>query len=226
MIEQDRSSQGGNPLKWILAAAGGIGFVAWMANLDSKSATVATTPSAQSSETNSTLESSEAALSPPPPLPLDQSAARRGYAQFRMIAAAQVPGGSEIFSQNCYDALSKPFDWHQLDRCGAYDALAVRWTEDNDGAAGNDDLTYFQSETTATRYLNAATSGGLPADQADVRWAALQTMADKARLATKAAEPQAAPMDTDKDGDDVARAGDGSSDAGNGVAPDPAKQEP
>jgi hypothetical protein len=131
-------------------------------------------------------QSGENTPAPVSPLPLDKSAAQRGYAQFRLVAASHVSGGSEIYSENCYAALRQPFDWHQLDRCGAYDALAVRWTEQNDSVAGNDDLTYFQSEAAATRFLRTATSAGLAADQADQRWATLQKMALHVRIPTSA----------------------------------------
>lgn len=31
-----------------------------------------------------------------------------------------------IYSQNCYDSLSRVFDWGKLDQCGGFDMLAVR----------------------------------------------------------------------------------------------------
>lgn len=108
-----------------------------------------------------------------------------------MVAATAVPGGSEIFSRNCYEALGKPLDWYQLDRCGAYDALAARWTDENSDVAGQDDLTYFQSETAATRYLHAATAGGLSAADADNRWEALKAMALKAHSPRRQAASEA-----------------------------------
>lgn len=222
MIEPKQSPQGHNPLKWIFAVVLGFGLMVWVANLGRTNTVASSTSTPQSTEINSTLGSTEAALTPVPPLTLDPSAAQRGYRQFQIIAAAHVPGGSEIFSQNCYGALGKPFDWHQLDRCGAYDALAARWTEENDSVAGNDDLTYFQSEAAATRYLRAATSGGLPADQADSRWAALQRMARKARLVKKATEPEVAPVDTDQDGNKATPTDDGGSNEGDGKAVDQA----
>lgn len=206
MIEQKRSPQSDNSFKWILAAIVGIGFLVWVVSLGGTNTDAVSTGTPQTTDAKPALESSQAALTPAQPMPLDRSAAQRGYRQFQVIAAAHVPGGSEIFSQNCYEALGKPFDWHQLDRCGAYDALAVRWTEENDNVAGNDDLTYFQSETAATRYLQAATSGGLPADVADTRWAALQNMALKARLSEEAASSEAATKDTDQDANEVAPA--------------------
>lgn len=209
MIEEKQSPQGDSPFKWILALIVGIGFFVWLANRADTNTSASSTSNLQSTKTESTLENSQAALTPAQPLPLDPTAARRGYEQFRMIAAAHVPGASEIFSQNCYEALGKAFDWRQLDRCGAYDALAVHWTEQNDSIAGNDDLTYFQSETAATRYLQAATSGGLPAGQADTRWAALQSTALKVRLEKKAARPEATPPDGDQNADEVPPAHDG-----------------
>jgi hypothetical protein len=226
MIEQKQSPQRDNSLKWIIAAIAGIGFLVWIASLGGTNTDAVSSSAPQSTEANNTLESTEAELRPPQPMPFDGSAAQRGYRQFQMIAAAHVPGSSEIFSRNCYEAVGKPIDWHQLDRCGAYDALAVRWTEENDDVAGNDDLTYFQSEAAATRYLQAATAGGLAAGQADARWATLQSMALKARLAKRTTEPAVVPMDPDQGADEASPTDDGDSDDGvsDGNAVDPTTQ--
>jgi hypothetical protein len=185
MNEQKQGAQGKDSIKWIFGTILGIGVLIWVASLSSTGVNTDTNSVSGLQSTNSDSGATQASPTPEAPLPLDPSAAKLAYRQFKTIAAAQVPGGSEIFSENCYAALGKPFDWHQLDRCGAYDALAVHWTEENEAVAGNDDLTYFQSETAATRFLQAATSGGLPADQADIRWAALQSMAAKAHIPTK-----------------------------------------
>ena len=130
----------------------------------------------------------EAAPTAEPPAPLDMSAVKRGNGQWRIVAKTQLADSSEIYSRNCYEALGRAFDWHQLDRCGGFDALAARWVDEIESST-EAELSYFQSETTASRYLAAATSHGLPPDQADVRWAKLQA-------AAKAAKLPAAPVST------------------------------
>jgi hypothetical protein len=111
---------------------------------------------------------------------LDASAVNRGASQLKIVASLDLPGSRQIFSQNCYDALSKTFDWHQLDRCGGFDALAVRWVETR--AISEGELEYFQSEAAATRFLSAATANGLVAGEADMRWADLEALVRKVAL--------------------------------------------
>lgn len=123
------------------------------------------------------------------PLPLDRSAMIRGAKQLQLVGALDLPGTRQIFSQNCYDALAKSFDWHQLDRCGEFDAMAVRLAE----VAPNmtkPELDYFQSENAATRYLGAATGHGLIGGDADIRWAALEAGAQGFRLPIRKIEAE------------------------------------
>lgn len=184
-----------NRFGWILAGIAGIAIIAWISN-SSNTTTSATTTTASNSAVG--LEDAQANLSaaaPAPPTPLDVSAAQRGYAQFRRLSTLGADGSAQIYSRNCYDALGKAFDWHQLDRCGGFDALASRWTDEGDNVDG-DALTYFQSETAATRYLQAASTNGLPATDADQRWARLQAMAQKTRLST-APKIAVEPLDND-----------------------------
>jgi len=172
----------------ILAAFIGIALLVWFANSGSSNSSASSNSSDPTATAN--LEEPEVAVATPP-LPLDPGAALHGTAQFKMVAAEHVPGSSEIFSRNCYEALGKPFNWHQLDRCGGYDALAVRWTEMNEDTAGGDDLSYFQSEAAATRYTKAAIAGGLKAEGADHRWSTIQKIAAKSRLAVPKPPPEA-----------------------------------
>jgi hypothetical protein len=180
----------------VLLAIGALVFLFWViARNDPGTSTV---NGSNAYDVNSTA-TAEVPVIPSPPQPLSPQAARHGYGQFQMVAAASVPGSSEIFSRNCYEALGKPLDWHQLDRCGAFDALASRWTDENNDIAGEDDLIYFQSETAATRYLHAATAGGLTAAEADNRWTALQALARKVHLAKRPAPVEATPVDDAQD---------------------------
>lgn len=118
---------------------------------------------------------------PSGPLPLDGSAVERGGRQLRVVAALQLSGSPRIFSQNCYDALEKAFDWRQLDRCGGFDAQAARWAEQS-LEVSSDEAEYFQSETAATRFLSSATANGLAGPDADVRWESVQALARKIPL--------------------------------------------
>jgi hypothetical protein len=171
----------------ILAVFVGIGLLIWIASSGNSGSSSAGNSSY--APANVKLEAADAAVATSP-LRVDLGAARHGTAQFKMVAAEHVPGSSEIFSRNCYEALGKPFNWRQLDRCGGYDALAVRWTAMNESVAGDDDLTYFQSETAATRYTRAALDGGLQVDEANERWSTIQGVAAKSRLAApKPVEP-------------------------------------
>ncbi|MFL6546495.1 MAG: hypothetical protein ACJ8LM_15135 [Candidatus Udaeobacter sp.] len=203
MAELKPGKQNGSQFGCLAAGILGVGFLLWAVGQKDAGTSALNSASAYDGNLSTTAE---ATASPQPPAPLDVRAARRAFGQFRMVAAAHVPGSSEIFSQNCYEGLTKPISWYELDRCGAYDALAVRWVQENDSTAGNDDLTYFQSETAATRYLQEATRGGLLADQADTRWATLQSMALKTTLVRQAAAPVEAtppPMNDDESGVDA-----------------------
>lgn len=138
------------------------------------------------------------------PIPLDKSAVQRGQAQLKMVARLALADATKIFSQNCYDALAKKFDWSQLDRCGSFDALARRWMESS-FIASDQELSWFHSETAATRYLTAATANGLLPGDADVRWAEIELSSTKQAL-PQAATTQTAeniPPDSLPDADDV-----------------------
>lgn len=130
-----------------------------------------------SSLASDTYVNSVTAAAPAPIVALDKSGVLRGGAQFRLVNASGVSGGAKIFSENCYDALSKSFDSHQLDRCGGFDQVAVKAVEDG----AEIDADYFQSEAAAGRYLSAATGAGLNPSEADLRLATLAQMASKVR---------------------------------------------
>jgi len=192
--------KGTNRFGWILAGIVGIGIIAWIGSSGTNTTTSA--PTTTSPDNAVGLEDAEANLSvaaPAPPMPLDVSSAQRGYAQFRKLSTLGADGSAQIYSRNCYDALGKAFDWHQLDRCGGFDALATRWTDEGQGVDMGA-LSYFQSETAATRYLQVASANGLPPTDADQRWAKILSMAQKTRLST-APRISNAPIENDVDGD-------------------------
>jgi hypothetical protein len=127
----------------------------------------------------------DAAAEASAPLPMDVSAVQRGASQLKLVALLDLPNSRQIFSQNCYDALDKKFDWHELDRCGGFDAMAVRWV-DQSASLGDDEIAYFQSEAAATRFLAAATANGLVGRDADIRWATLESSTRKLALPRQA----------------------------------------
>jgi len=78
-----------------------------------------------------------------------------------------------IYSQNCYDSLTREFTWAKLDRCGAFDLLSVR-SLDAEADTPTSESSYFASEAAAGRYLAAATKAGEKPENADVRLEDLQ----------------------------------------------------
>lgn len=124
---------------------------------------------------NAEVSNAIAAQKPPSPEPLSAAGVARGTAHLRQVFAAESFSGAMIYSQNCYDALGHEFSWARLDRCGAFDALAVRSAADADMTGFDNEAAWFQSEVAAGRYLSAATGAGEAADEADQRLSNLQT---------------------------------------------------
>jgi hypothetical protein len=93
----------------------------------------------------------------------------------RQVAKAEGLAGEMIYSQNCYDALSRHFTWSKLDQCGAFDAGAAQSLGDGAATGYDKEVAWFQSETSAGRYLKATTAAGEAADKADTRLNDLQT---------------------------------------------------
>ena len=131
-----------------------------------------------------TLESNESAAvqQPAPPDPIAKDSIDRAATHFRLALGAEGFGGAMIYSQNCFDALSRDFSWVNLDRCGAFDMIAVRAMLDSDVTGLDNEAAYFQTETAAGRYLAAAIAGGEKPEDADRRLSDLQARASKARL--------------------------------------------
>ena len=134
-----------------------------------------------------------------PVTPLSASAIDIGLQHFRKVGSTGVEGGAYTYSVNCYASLNKKFEWATLDRCGAFDQLAVRTAASDDSYFAGDEVAYFDSEAVAERYLSTATKAGLVSDDADNRLDALQTRAGKLKLsARKKAEATAPPINEDK----------------------------
>lgn len=124
---------------------------------------------------NDALSNGIEAQSPPPPEPLAAASITRGVAHLRLAVAAEGFPGAMIYSQNCYDALSRQFSWTKLDLCGGFDMLAVRSAASLEMSGLSSEAAYFESETAAARYLAAATGAGLETGAADARLSELQS---------------------------------------------------
>ena len=123
-----------------------------------------------------------AAQEPPPPESLSGESMNRGINHLRIAFAAEGFPGAMIYSQNCYEGLGQQFTWSQLDTCGAFDMLASRSVATADIGQLIDEPDYFQSESSATRYLTAAVAAGQTGADADQRLSQLQSRVGRARL--------------------------------------------
>ncbi len=121
-----------------------------------------------------TLKTAVAAQTPPPVRPLSSAGVSAGLADMTAAVGAEGLSGAMIYSQNCYDALSRSFEWRTLDICGAADLKALAAVPEDEAAGPEKEVAYFQSEVAAARYLGAATGAGATPDAADERLAGLQ----------------------------------------------------
>ncbi|MEG3085632.1 hypothetical protein U1707_18480 [Sphingomonas sp. PB2P12] len=79
-----------------------------------------------------------------------------------------------IYSQNCYDFVSRSFSWRKLDECGGFDTEASFTLGDGEPVGAEKEVAWFDTEAAAGRYLKAAIAAGLDTDSADMRLSALQ----------------------------------------------------
>lgn len=107
--------------------------------------------------------------------PLSKSDVQIGMSHLRQVAKAEGIAGEMIYSQNCYDALSRHFTWSKLDQCGAFDIGAAQSLGDGAATGYDREVAWFQSEAAAGRYIKGATAAGEEAEKADVRLNDLQT---------------------------------------------------
>jgi hypothetical protein len=144
------------------------------------------------------------AIEPPAGItPLAAAQVNRGLRHLRLAFAAEGLSGAMIYSQSCYDGLSRDFSWAALDRCGAFDLQAARTAE----TASDDSLTsefeYFGPETAAARYLAIATKAGETAENADLRLEALQKQVASAAPPRSASMPASLESETSIDEEDI-----------------------
>jgi hypothetical protein len=156
------------------AIAIGLGLLVLLAIGKCSSSDNAGNASSSRREVEQNLTAAVAAQSPPPVQRLDHASVALGIKHLRLAERAEGLSGAMIYSQNCYDALGRHFTWARLDICGAADLLAVRSLPETDTAGLENELTYFDSETAAGRYLAAATGAGEGAGEADKRLGQLQ----------------------------------------------------
>lgn len=158
-----------------------IGFVVFLVSqCSSDTASTASTDAASAAP--QAIATAIATQSLPPVEVLNRVSVRKGAADLKK-AAREGLAGEMIYSQNCYDALSRHFTWSKLDTCGAFDAVASLSLEDDALEGTEKETAWLQSEAAAGRYLKAAISAGEGADEADQRLEALQARAAKARPA-------------------------------------------
>jgi hypothetical protein len=148
----------------------------------------------------------EAMATTVPVQPLNTAAMRKGNRHLKLVLDAQGLSGAMVYSQNCYDAVSRNFSWTKLDTCGAFDMLAVKAAAAADTQGLPTELEYFGPEAAAGRYLAVATQAGEEAGEADKRLEALQrktpgSASPAAPKATRSPEDSApepdAPLDND-----------------------------
>lgn len=130
------------------------------------------------------------AQSPAPVEPLSAASTNLGMGHLRAAFAAEGLPGAMVYSQNCYDALTREFSWAKLDTCGAFDLLAVRTADAGAPTGSSAEGVWFQSEAAAGRYLAAATGGGEEAANADIRLSELQARVARARPVVRATAPE------------------------------------
>jgi hypothetical protein len=152
---------------------------------------------------NAEMGNAIAAQEPSPVEPLNAAGIRQGVAHLRLAFSAEGFSGAMIYSQNCFDALTRDFSWSKLDQCGAADMLVSRSIDSVDATERAGEAAYFESEAAAGRYLAAATGAGEPAAQADTRLNDLQAKVAGMRALVAVASPdsEASPKVEESEGD-------------------------
>ena len=190
---------------WLAVAAIAVGCFSVGKCSSSDTGNTVSNASAPVSEAQQAIGSAIAAQRPAPVMPLSKESVRHGMAYLRLASGAEGLAGEMIYSQNCYDALSRHFSWPKLDACGAFDADAAQSLADNDATGYEKEAAWFQSEMAAGRYLKAATAAGEDADEADTRLSDLQAIVGRDQHSPTAAAPadnqSAEPTDNTQSGE-------------------------
>ncbi|MBB5986597.1 hypothetical protein [Sphingobium lignivorans] len=128
--------------------------------------------------------------------PMNRASLRQGLADMRAAIKAEGISGAMIYSQNCYEGLSRKFTWVRMDVCGAADMLAVQAVDVADSIRLSE-IGYFESEVAAGRYLAAATSAGQDASEADQR---LEKLKAQTRDRVEAIDPEQSSAENEDNG--------------------------
>jgi hypothetical protein len=132
------------------------------------------------------------AMPTPAPAPisaLSAASVRKARQHLTAVVGAEGLSGAMIYSQNCYDALSRAFAWAKLDQCGGFDMLAVEAANAASSEGLEAESAYFEPEAAAGRYLALATKAGEEASEADKRLEALQRQTSAGRAPVSRVQP-------------------------------------
>lgn len=122
------------------------------------------------------IASGVASQVPQPVLAVDRASVKLALKRLALAARSEGLSGEMIYSQNCYDALTRQFSWAKLDGCGAFDHAAVQAIDDATVVVAGPEADWFESEASAGRYLKAAVAAGEEPGKADFRLRDLQAM--------------------------------------------------
>lgn len=210
MVHQRPSTLSGNPVEkappppsgsgktlWVVAAIALVAVIAVNQRPSTTSGALVDNEAMKAGMGNAqqALVSAVAAQAPPPKQALSDVAVKRGMSRVA-TTGREGAAGRMVYSQNCYDALGRSFSWHKLDECGGFDAEATLATTDDTAAAATESA-WFEAETSAGRYLKAATAAGLEATDADQRLARLQTLVARKHPGPSDTAPATQPADGD-----------------------------
>ena len=138
---------------------------------------------------------------------LNLASVRTARRHLRVVTEAEGLPGAMIYSQNCYDALSREFSWEKLDQCGGFDLMSVRAVDAMSVDGLDTEVDYFGSEAAAGRYLAVATKGGELPEDADVRLQRLQREVEKLSPSQPVEAPEPAEVIVPDDSSDEAPLG-------------------
>lgn len=161
---------------WILGAVVIGGLLLFGGDTDEVTSWDAETVEGMATADPPAASAKEEVAPPVPSGPVERSILRRASAHYRLATRDEGIGGAVVYSRNCYAGLKMGFSWRRLDACGAFDAAAGASGEEL-GVVGAD---WLEGETSAGRYLSAAVAAGMPAADADVRLAGLQSAVARA----------------------------------------------
>jgi len=160
---------------WLLGGVTVVGLVLYLANAGEAETDYGAQEQATPAPVAALEVPAQATPKPSPPLPLNRSALARAVSHVRLATAEEGLDGAMVYSRNCFAALKNGFSWPKLDACAAFDAGTSTYASE-EAMSGSPEEAYFQSETSAGRFLALAVAQGLPAAEADQRLADMQSL--------------------------------------------------